>query len=351
MAFSPDDRFAYALHTIYPTAVDIYDLSTFARVGQFSIVDRSKVMTMDQSGQHLFDSHHLGSKVMTMDQSGQHLFVAFDGVYYGHTEVRVYDTGLATASNQPPVARCHDVTMPADSNCQATATATDVDNGSYDPDGDAFTLALTPAGPYPLGTNRVTLTVTDSHGVSDSCTALVIVQDSTPPQITCPADITVDSTSPGGAAVSFAPTASDTCSGPPTVVCAPSSGSGFPIGTTSIACTATDHAGNTVSCQFQVTVLGPRDMLVRLIALVRAQALRPQPLLATLDAALASIDRDNTTSAVNQLHAFQNKVRAQVAPSDQALGGTLVQAAQNIITALAGGFSESLARQHGNDLL
>jgi PEP-CTERM motif len=75
MAFSPYDRFAYALHTIYPTAIDIYDLSTFADIGQFSVADQAKIMTTDQTGQPPF--------------------FAFDGVYYGHTEVRVYDTGLS----------------------------------------------------------------------------------------------------------------------------------------------------------------------------------------------------------------------------------------------------------------
>jgi DNA-binding beta-propeller fold protein YncE len=74
LAYSAGDRYAFALHTLYPTAVDIYDLSTYAMVGQFPVVDRAEVMTTDQSGQHLF--------------------VAFDGVYNGHTEVRVYDTGM-----------------------------------------------------------------------------------------------------------------------------------------------------------------------------------------------------------------------------------------------------------------
>jgi DNA-binding beta-propeller fold protein YncE len=78
-AYSPDGGLAFALHTIYPTAVDIYSTTNYALVGQFSVVDRAKIMTTDQTGQHLF--------------------VGFDGVYYGHTEVRVYDTG-----NSPPVA-------------------------------------------------------------------------------------------------------------------------------------------------------------------------------------------------------------------------------------------------------
>jgi len=59
-------------------------------------------------------------------------------------------------------------------------------------------------------------------------------------------------------------------------------------------------------------------------------------LAATLEAALASINRGNSGAAANQLHAFQNKVRAQVAPEDPVLAQTLLRAAQQVIAALDG---------------
>jgi hypothetical protein len=37
-------------------------------------------------------------------------------------------------------------------------------------------------------------------------------------------------------------------------VCSPPSGSSFPLGTTTVSCTAIDGAGNTASCSFTVTV-------------------------------------------------------------------------------------------------
>ena len=185
-----------------------------------------------------------------------------DGTDIGAYEVQVQ-------CNQPPVARCRSVTVTAGADCVASAS---VDNGSFDPDGGPITLSQSPPGPYPLGTNVVTLTVADSHGASNSCTALVIVRDTTPPQLTCPANITVEFTSTNGAVVSFAPTASDTCSGPPVVVCAPASGSTFPIGTTPVLCTVTDLSGNSASCAFQVTVLGARG--VKHNVLMELQALR-----------------------------------------------------------------------------
>jgi len=57
-----------------------------------------------------------------------------------------------------------------------------------------------------------------------------------------------------------------------------------------------------------------------------------QPLLATLWAALASIERGNSVAAANQLHAFQNKVRAQVA--DPTLAAQFIEVAQQVIDAL-----------------
>jgi hypothetical protein len=48
-----------------------------------------------------------------------------------------------------------------------------------------------------------------------------------------------------------APVVTDNCPGA-TFVCAPASGSCFPIGTTTVTCTATDAAGNTATCSFAV---------------------------------------------------------------------------------------------------
>lgn len=78
--------------------------------------------------------------------------------------------------------------------------------------------------------------------------------DTTPPTIDCPEDLAV-STDAGAcdAVVNFTVTANDD-SGNVSVVCNPPSGSTFPKGTTSVNCTATDAAGNTTNCNFNVTV-------------------------------------------------------------------------------------------------
>ncbi len=115
--------------------------------------------------------------------------------------------------NAAPTAVCQNVTVNADAGCQGTATANDFDGGSFDLDGDSFSLTISPPGPYPLGTTNVTLTVQDVHGATDNCTATITVVDVSVPNITCPFDITVNA-DPGvcGAVVNYdQPSATDNC--------------------------------------------------------------------------------------------------------------------------------------------
>jgi PKD repeat protein len=89
--------------------------------------------------------------------------------------------GTKVVENQPAVANCEDVIVPTEPGiCTATAM---VDSGSYDPDGDPITVEQSPAAPYSLGTNNVSLTVTDDKGAFDTCTATVTVVDQEPPII------------------------------------------------------------------------------------------------------------------------------------------------------------------------
>lgn len=96
-----------------------------------------------------------------------------------------------------------------------------------------------------------------------------------------------------------------------------------------------------------VEVLTTAQAVERLAAAVNASASRPHPLLATLTAALASIDRNNPVSAINQLLAFQNKVRAQLTPLDPVLADDLLRQAQEIIDVLSGGGTNPGGRPHG----
>jgi len=169
---------------------------------------------------------------------------------------QVRDLGGNTAScsfnvyvNAPPTALCSDVTVGADAVCRGDGS---ISNNPTDPDGDAFACTQAPPGPYGLGANPATLTCTDEHGATSACSATVRVVDTTPPAITCPDNISFECVAPNPVAT-YTARASDNCSVLDTT-CSPPSGSGFPVGTTTATCAATDGSGNTASCAFSVTV-------------------------------------------------------------------------------------------------
>ena len=157
----------------------------------------------------------------------------------------------------PPVAVCMDITVQLDANGEATITGADVDGGSTDACGIA-SLDVSPNmfDCSNVGPNTVTLTVTDVNGNSSTCTATVTVEDSVPPVIACPMDISV-STDPGicGAEVFFA----DAVAWMP-VASIPSSRhrgrrrEAPSRGRYLIEFTATDVNGNSTACTFTVTV-------------------------------------------------------------------------------------------------
>jgi alpha-L-fucosidase 2 len=78
--------------------------------------------------------------------------------------------------------------------------------------------------------------------------------DKTAPVLALPSPIAVSATSPSGAVVNFAASATDAVSGSTAVTAVPASGSVFPIGTTSVQCSAIDAAANIAQGSFTVTV-------------------------------------------------------------------------------------------------
>ncbi len=113
--------------------------------------------------------------------AGQTFTVTVHDVLAGAASETSYNlqfSGCAFASlssNHPPVAQVHDANVVAGSNHTASAS---VDNGSYDPDpGDTIIVTQTPAGPYPLGTTSVVLTVVDSKGATAQANATITVVD------------------------------------------------------------------------------------------------------------------------------------------------------------------------------
>jgi hypothetical protein len=109
---------------------------------------------------------------------------------------------------------------------------------------------------FPVGQRTVSCTARDATGntTTASFTVTVSLVDRTDPVLTVPGPITEETETPAGKIVSYSATASDNLDSDPTVACNPSSGSTFPVATTSVTCTATDNSGNTATKSFTVTI-------------------------------------------------------------------------------------------------
>lgn len=138
-------------------------------------------------------------------------------------------------------------------------TASASDNGSV----VSQSCSPSSGSTFPLGVTTVNCTATDNVGGVGTASFTVTVVDDEPPVVTASADRAVSATSASGATVTFdAATATDNVPGPLTPTCTHASGATFPIGSTTVTCSATDTAGNTGSDTFGVTVLDTGPQLV-----------------------------------------------------------------------------------------
>lgn len=97
----------------------------------------------------------------------------------------------------------------------------------------------------------IAVTVTSCGGKGPGPTPVI-----DPPQIACPADVTVSGVTGVSQEVTYpAPTTSRGVS-PVAVTCAPASGTAFALGTTTVNCAARDAQAREAACAFRVTVNG-----------------------------------------------------------------------------------------------
>lgn len=120
---------------------------------------------------------------------------------------------------------------------------------------------------YPLGASTVSFRAT-AAGLS--CTTDVVVRDTTPPTLRCPASSRVVRTSPSDPITSAEVVASDSCDASPAITLAPPTPG---AGTTRVTATATDDAGLTASCSFDASVVdlfAPTEL--RIVSATRTSA-------------------------------------------------------------------------------
>jgi hypothetical protein len=111
---------------------------------------------------------------------------------------------------------------------------------------------------FEVGSTTVLCEAVDTSNNTNTCSFVVEVTptDTTPPVVTCPANIVAECTGPDGAAVPYTgQSAVDNCDGAMVPACTPASGSTFALGPTTVTCSATDAANNTGTCTFTVTVV------------------------------------------------------------------------------------------------
>jgi hypothetical protein len=199
---------------------------------------------------------------------------------------------------------------------------------------DDPTLALD--APYKVGLTTITWTATDGSGNTASAKQSVTVRDVEAPTLTVPLDITVPATSPSGAVVNYQVFAADNVA-VTSLSCTRASGATFPIGPSSVTCTAADAAGNSTSRDFGVTVLdAPTQMknLIQYIVSLRMPDGITNPLVNQVEAALGSSVSDNHVACV-KLKDFVSMVGTKgngIAPGS---AGYMTSQATQIMSVLA----------------
>jgi hypothetical protein len=161
---------------------------------------------------------------------------------------------VTVADTTPPVLSLpSNVTLEATGPGGAVATyttaATDLIDGSR-----PVTCDHASGSTFPVASTVVQCAATDTRGNTANGSFTVTIRDTTPPVLTLPANITREATSPGGAVISYTATATDLVDGSRPVTCDHASGSTFPLGTTTVQCTATDTHNNTAHGSFTVLV-------------------------------------------------------------------------------------------------
>jgi HYR domain-containing protein len=184
-----------------------------------------------------------------------------------------------------PPATTKEATSPAGAAIDFTVSATDLVDGALTP-----SCSWTSGSTFPVGSTTVDCTVSDAHTNTSNKSFVVVVTDTTAPTLTVPGPITVDATSPAGAVVMFTASANDLVDGTVAPSCSTASGATFPIGTTTVSCTATDSHGNTSAVStFTVRVDGAAPQLADVLQVVQRWSVRGRSVAEALREVIAEI--------------------------------------------------------------
>lgn len=169
---------------------------------------------------------------------------------------------ITVTENVPPTIDCPaDITVGNDPGaCGAVVTYVAPEGADNCPGATtSLTEGLASGATFPVGSTLVTYTVTDLSGNTAECSFTVTVEDTEPPVFDCPENATLP-TDAGACEATLAydlPTVTDNCDDPivPVLISGPSSGDAVAPGNYTIVFEATDAAGNSATCSFDLTVV------------------------------------------------------------------------------------------------
>ena len=163
---------------------------------------------------------------------------------------------VTVTDDLPPEALCTDISVALDSLGQAMITTDLIDGASYDNCGlPELSLSQSQFDCSHLGANQVVLTATDGSNNSDSCTAIVTVEDLTPPEAIC-SPLTIQLDNMGMATLSAAAVGGSSMDNCVTVDIQlnQTSFDCSHLGQNTVSLTVTDGSNNTDLCTANITV-------------------------------------------------------------------------------------------------
>jgi len=154
-----------------------------------------------------------------------------------------------------PTALCKNITIQLDATGNKTIAHNATDNGSFDNCSIVYSLSKTSYTCANVGSNAVTLTVTDPTGLTATCSSTVTVQDVTPPTAICK-NITVNLSAAGTATTAHNAInngSTDAC-GIASFTSSKTSWNCSNVGNNTVTLTVTDVNGNSSTCTGTVTI-------------------------------------------------------------------------------------------------
>lgn len=137
---------------------------------------------------------------------------------------------------------------------------------------------------FPLGGTAVSCSASDAAGNTRTGSFNVVVRDTIAPVVGSMSNIDfVEAEGPNTIVTWTDPTATDAVTVSPAVMCLPTSGYGFPVGDTTVTCSATDTAGNTGSASFTVTISDTTEPSLVIPAQLTVEATGPSGAVAAFE--------------------------------------------------------------------